>query len=125
MDNKPSRAKSRHVSSKVDEAKPLNKMWSFAVCAVIQCGNSRIAMCPGHDRSGLEVVQPMLHDLAALVEGLLVHAHDDGRVRVAVVVDVDWELLDADVVEGLDHLELILPQRKGGELEARGSCVRG
>jgi len=51
----------------------------------------------------------MFHDLAALIEGLLVHAHDDGCMRVAVVVDVDWELLDADIVEGLYHLELILP----------------
>lgn len=102
----------------MNEVKPLKR-----------CGRSPLRRAPmrefkncyvaDRDHSGLEVVQPMFHDLATLIKGLLVHAHDDGCVRVAVVVDVDWELLDADIVEGLDHLELILPQRKGGELEAR------
>ena len=66
--------------------------------------------CEGLTRSKLEVIEPVLGDHVALLEALLVHASDDGRVRVAVLLDVHGVLVEADIVQVLNHLELVLSQ---------------
>jgi hypothetical protein len=81
----------------------------------MQCKRNDSRMCReiktlGHEESKLEIVEPVLDHNPAFVERLLVHAHDDRCVRMAVVVDVHWVFLEAHVVQSLDHAELILCQ---------------
>lgn len=52
------------------------------------------------------------------------YAHNDRRVAVRALRDVDWVFPPADLVEALDHAELCRCEGEGGEeLIGGGGCA--
>jgi hypothetical protein len=58
----------------------------------------------------------MAEHYSALIKARLVDSNNDGSMTVSHLVNVDWILSEAYIVQGLNHTELLWGQSKRGSL---------
>ena len=71
---------------------------------------------PPPNSSDLKPIQPVPHDDLPLIKALLVLPHNQRRVAVAIMADIDWILAKPDLIQRLDHRKLMRRQRQRREL---------